>query len=302
MKWTKFYNFNEVLDIKPFAHKDGRATGWKCKFNGLEAKFATRDGCQLKQNNHLDNDDCGIYWLRANEICEDHPSKVWDYIGLSNSRTAAKYQRGIYGRLADHIRKIQHIPERPLFSVRMFQRDNPDFRIRRPEEIIKMLKETSGKKNKNITLYEEYVEELGDANFENCQEFRDLFADKDGKDYICSTAPFRDLFNSHKSLLKTFADIEKYLHENIKLRFFIIPKMKRESLYIELAEAISHQEYKQKFEGHIPKLCSDDESLKLAQNGELKKVKKRDPEFDLTKDTSYVQNEIGILNGFWDIE
>ena len=102
--------------------------------------------------------------------------------------------------------------------------------------------------------------------------------------------------------MKTFGDIETYLHENIKLRFFIIPKMKRESLYIELAEAISHQEYKRKFEGHIPKLCSDDESLKLAQNGGLKKVKKRDLEFDLTKDTSYVQNEIGILNGFWDIE
>ena len=85
----------------------------------------------------------------ANEICEDHPSKVWDYIGLSNSRTANPYQRGIYGRLADHIRKIQHIPERRLFSVRMFQRDNPDFRIRSPNKIIKMLKETSGKKNKN---------------------------------------------------------------------------------------------------------------------------------------------------------
>ena len=74
--------------------------------------------------------------------------------------------------------------------------------------------------------------------------YRDFFADKDGKDYICSTAPFRDLFNSHKSHLKTFGDIETYLHENIKLRFFIIPKMKRESLYIELAEAISHHDEK----------------------------------------------------------
>ena len=89
MKWTKFYNFNEVLDIKPFAHKDGRAAGWKCKFNGLEAKFATRDGCQLKQNNHLDNDDCGIYWLRANEICEED-IRFCENIGLNGLKIIEK--------------------------------------------------------------------------------------------------------------------------------------------------------------------------------------------------------------------
>ena len=39
MSWTKFYDFNEVLEIKHFADKKGLARDWKCKFDGEILKF-----------------------------------------------------------------------------------------------------------------------------------------------------------------------------------------------------------------------------------------------------------------------
>ena len=120
MSWTKFYGFNEVLEMEPFADKKGRATDWMCSFHGKMVKFQTRDGCVLKDDGKLDTHDCGIYWLRVIQTCKTHSSGYWDYIGLSDNRESNKYQRGIYGRLADHIRKIQYIPQRATIGKRLY--------------------------------------------------------------------------------------------------------------------------------------------------------------------------------------
>ena len=93
MSWTNFYNFNDILEINPFAHKEGLSRDWKCSFDGEMSKFAKRDGCILNEGGEFKNDDCGIYWLRANQPCKSHPSGVWDYIGESKNRAGVIHPR-----------------------------------------------------------------------------------------------------------------------------------------------------------------------------------------------------------------
>ena len=286
MSWTKFYDFNEVLEIKPFADEKGRATSWMCSFNGKMVKFQTRDGCVLKDKGKLDTHDCGIYWLRVNQTCKTHSSGYWDYIGLSDNRDSEKYQRGIYGRLADHIRKIQYIPHRSKFKYRLYNKDHDDGKS-----------DWKIKKEKLITpaIEEKYLSRFKDKDFKDCQDFRDYFLTNNGEDLIekdCSHE-YAKLFSFNKKHLKTFDEIKKFMETNIQIRFFVIPKMsqdKPEKLYIEIAEALCFDAYKKKNNGEIPRLNDRDESKKLPWNGGNTFRK---------QDIQYVQEEINILNGLF---
>ncbi len=286
MNWTRFYNFNELLIIEPFAHKEGNSIDWKCRFNGEMLRFQKRDGCLLKQDGKLHNDDCGIYWIRVNKLCRDHPSKVWEYIGLSDNRTGAPYQRGIYGRLADHIRKIQYIPHRSKFAHKMFKKENgfkkSDSQITREKLLINQGASTE--------LRNRYVAEFQDCDFQNCQEFRDFFK-KEDIDLIKEDCgeEFAAFFNFNKEHLKEFSDIRNYLESNVQIRFFVIPKMTNQKKYIEIAESICHDAYKKLNQGCLPKLNDRDESQKLSCNdGTNFKI----------EEENYVKNEIKILDGF----
>lgn len=283
MSWTKFYDFNEVLEMEPFADKKGRATSWMCSFNGKMAKFQTRDGCVLKDDGKLGTHDCGIYWLRVNQTCKTHSSGYWDYIGLSDNRESSKYQRGIYGRLADHIRKIQYIPHRSKFKYRLYNKDHDDGKS-----------DNKIKEEKLITpaLEEKYRSRFKDIDFEDCQDFRDYFLANNGEDLIekDTSHEYAKLFSFNKKSLKTFADIKKFMETNIQIKFFVIPKMNQDKLYIEIAEALCFDAYKKKNKGEIPRLNDRDESKKLACNGGNKF---RD------EDIQYVEKEINILKGFF---
>lgn len=289
MSWTKFYDFNEVLEIKNFADKKGRARDWKCKFNGKMLKFQTRDGCSLKQDGPLNTHDCGIYWLRVKQTCHGHPSGFWEYIGLSKNRSGSAYQRGIFGRLADHIRKIQYLPHRSKFGHRMYKKENGF--VLSDKQITDNNLLRAGPKNKTSTeLRNRYVAEFQDCDFLDCQKFRDFFM-KNDIDLIKEDCgeEFAEFFNFNKDKLRKFDDICKFIESNIQIRFFVIPKMLNDKKYIEVAEAICLDAYKKKHKGLLPKLNISDESNKLPWNDGNKF---RD------EDIKYVEEKINILKGF----
>ena len=290
MSWTKFYDFNEVLEIKPFADKNGRARDWKCKFGEEMLKFQTRDGCFLKQKGPLKTHDCGIYWLRVNQTCDAHPSGKWEYIGLSKNRSGSEYQRGIFGRLADHVRKIQYIPHRSKFGHRMYKKEH-GFGYSDKQITDKNLLRAGPKNQTSTELRNKYVAEFQDSTFQDCQEFRDFFM-KDDIDLIKEDCgeEFAEFFNFNKDKLRVFDDICDFIESNIQIRFFVMPKMSNDKKYIEVAEAICLDAYKKKHRGSLPKLNIDDESKKLPWNGGNTFRK---------QDIQYVQEEINILNGLF---
>ena len=289
MSWTKFYDFNEVLEIKPFADKNGRARDWKCKFGEEMLKFQTRDGCFLKQKGPLKTHDCGIYWLRVNQTCDAHTSGKWEYIGLSKNRSGSEYQRGIFGRLADHVRKIQYIPHRSKFGHKMYKKEH-GFGYK-DQQITDNNFLRAGPNNTSTELRNKYVAEFQDSTFQDCQEFRDFFM-KDDIDLIKEDCgeEFAEFFNFNKDKLRVFDDICDFIESNIQIRFFVMPKMSNDKKYIEVAEAICLDAYKKKHRGSLPKLNIDDESKKLPWNGGNTFRK---------QDIQYVQEEINILNGLF---
>ena len=291
MSWTKFYDFNEVLEIKPFADKKGLARDWKCKFDGEMLKFQTRDGCFLKQDGPLDTHDCGIYWLRVKQTCDGHPSGLWEYIGLSKNRSGSEYQRGIFGRLADHIRKIQYLPHRSKFGYRLYNKEYDDGKSDEKIREEKLLRTGSGRKG-STPLRNKYLSEFQRNDFSNCQVFRDHFRTKGGRDLIVKDCghEFAEFFSFNKGELETFSDIETFMKTKIQIKFFVIPKMTKDKLYIEIAEAICLDAYKKKHKGLLPKLNIENEPKKLPWNGG---DKFRD------QDIQYVQKEINILNGLF---
>ncbi len=290
MSWTKFYDFKEVLEIKHFAHEDGRARDWKCKFNGKMLKFQRRDGCFLKQNGPLDTHDCGIYWLRVEQTCHGHPSGLWEYIGLSKNRSGSEYQRGIFGRLADHIRKIQYLPHRSKFGYRLYNKEYDDGKSDKQIQNERLLRT---EKRLSTPLRNRYLNEFHGNDFPNCQAFRDHFRTKDGRDLIVKDcgSEFAEFFNINKGELQTFSDIKTFMETKIQIKFFVIPKMTKgkDKLYIEIAEAMCLDAYKKNHEGFLPKLNITNEPKKLPWNGG---DKFRD------QDIQHVEKEINILNGF----
>lgn len=289
MSWTKFYDFNEVLEIEPFADKNGGARDWKCKFAGEMLKFQTRDGCFRKQDGPLDTHDCGIYWLRANQTCDAHPSGKWEYIGLCKNRSGSEYQRGIFGRLADHVRKIQYIPHRSKFGHRMYKKEHGFGYTDQQITDNNFLR--AGPNNTSTELRNKYVAEFQDSTFQDCQEFRDFFM-KDDIDLIKEDCgeEFAEFFSFNKGELETFSDIKTFMETKVQIRFFVIPKMTKDKLYIEIAEALCLDAYKKKHAGSLPKLNIEDETSKLPWNGGNTFRK---------QDIQYVQEEINILNGFF---
>ena len=290
MSWTKFYDFNEVMQIMPFASDEGKAYEWKCSFNGVMSKFQTRDGCSLKQDGKLDSHYCGIYWIRVKQACKAHPSGTWDYIGLSDNRDSGEYQRGIFGRLADHIRKIQYLPHRSKFGYRLYNKEYDDGKSDNKIRKEKLLRTGRGRKG-STPLRNKYLSEFQRSDFSNCQVFRDHFRTKDGRDLIVKDCghEFAEFFSLNKGELETFSDIKTFMETKIQIKFFVIPKMTKDKLYIEIAEAMCLDAYKKKY-GLLPKLNMKDETIKLSWNG---------GNTFRDQDIHYVKEEINILNGFF---
>ena len=140
-------------------------------------------------------------------------------------------------------------------------------------------------------LKEKYLSRFKDQNFDDCQDYRDYFLTNNGEDLIEKDCghEYAKLFSFNKKSLKTFGAIKEFMETNIQIKFFVIPKMPQDKLYIEIAEALCFDAYKKKHKGEIPRLNDRDESKKLTCNGGNKF---RD------EDIQYVEEKINILKGF----
>ena len=111
MTWSKFYNFEEILISNPYVNPHGKIKNWSTNLEGKHGRLAKAHGCTLNPEGKLDNDACGLYMIRIKGA--GTKSGFYDYIGMATDyKAAALIQRGIFGRLTDHYRKIICLPHR----------------------------------------------------------------------------------------------------------------------------------------------------------------------------------------------
>ncbi|MEC8694411.1 MAG: hypothetical protein VXX88_04505, partial [Pseudomonadota bacterium] len=139
----------------------------------------------------------GVYFIRIHgvENCK-HSSGFYDYIGLSSAEGTGQ-QAGIYGRVADHYRKIVGLPGRGDIKKVIWDRHRPDLR-EKLEDTHKYFK---------------------DQKFENYASLREFFnkgaktSDSSG-DGNWSALP-EEVLNK----LTTLASIRKFFEKNVRFSY-----------------------------------------------------------------------------------
>lgn len=199
IQWSEFYKFDQILKLDHWVVDKADKNEWRTTLEGRNGDLAKRDGCLLQQseNNPLKNDYCGLYMLRADNDNIGDDSGYCDYIGMSSAITPGPYQRGIYGRLADHVLKIQFLPPRVRIG-KCFQKIMQGHSI------------------------EHYRSVFSKKEFSDYEELREFFK-KDDKYQYSSTKKFKEFFEANKELLKTYKDVKEFLYEKVKIRFLNIP-------------------------------------------------------------------------------
>lgn len=116
--WTEFKPFTDYFEIKHLVGYQGRRGLWKTTLEEETGHLSQADGLFPVQGGAFDyniNVAVGIYFIRIAGGEDHHPSGFFDYIGLSapSNNDDGAYQKGIYGRIFEHYRKILGIPHRP---------------------------------------------------------------------------------------------------------------------------------------------------------------------------------------------
>lgn len=114
MGWTRLQSISEVMTIDHLI-AGGKGNTWQSEIEGRKGNFATRDGFLARQDGPLSDLSCGVYFIRV--MPASSQEETYDYIGLSAAYSAGPYQRGIPGRLGDHMRKLCCLPHRQKFGV-----------------------------------------------------------------------------------------------------------------------------------------------------------------------------------------
>ena len=201
IQWSKFYKFDKILRLEHWVVDGADKNKWRTTLEKRNGDLAQRDGCLLQENesNPLKNDYCGLYMLRAPNNNIDDDDGFCDYIGMSSAMVPAPYQRGIYGRLASHVLKMQFLPERGklknYYSQLMPGRSLAHYRSK-------------------FSMME----------FDDYEHLRNSFK-KDGE-YVfgdSSTEKFKNFYMANKQFLKTYEHLRNFFNEKIKIRFLNVP-------------------------------------------------------------------------------
>lgn len=190
-QWNKPLNALELVSFKHLIDPAGRGRSWKSTIEGVQGGFAERDGFSLNPKGPMKADDCGVYWIHI-----DGPrSKNFDYIGRSANYQADRYQRGISGRIFDHLRKILALPKRGQFGSAIM-------------------------KSQNVTTKVGAQKLLSKQKFENYADFRRFLTVSDTGEYgYHIEEKFLKAFQSFSHEMETYESIKKFLSTRVSISF-----------------------------------------------------------------------------------
>jgi hypothetical protein len=221
----------------------GAGNQWQSEIDGRKGNFATRDGFRAKQDGPLSGLSCGVYFIRV--MPASSQGNTYDYIGLSAAYSAQPYQRGIPGRLGDHMRKLCCLPHRTEFG-------------------------TSIATAQGISL-DEAPEWLSRQKFASYAEFRNAFRlNQPNKNRFAFTIEenFMRCFVENERHLQSYDDIVRFFKDRVLVSFNQIdspPEHARESTIrsfiakIAKIEGLAMQAYAMRYK-NLPNLNSVDET------------------------------------------
>lgn len=248
--WSEFRPYSNYCTINHYVGHEGKTGNKKNWRTTLENKFgflSMCDGCIASDNSVLNNytyntEDIpqGVYFLRIIGSKEFHTSNCFDYIGRSSTNPGAQaaiFQRGIFGRIFDHYRKIVGLPARGSIDKYL--------KIGYPE-----------------LTKEERILKLANQDFNDYEELRQFFKGCSNTTYKKdSTKNFLKVTNLFKHQLKTLDSIKDFFNQKVFLSLNIYSG-KEYIPNISKGEGLALQAYKNKF-GDYPFLNEQNEVVAI---------------------------------------
>ena len=224
--WKEWRPFTEYFNINPYVGHPGRPTKWKTTLEGTFGDLSQHHGLAPLPGAAFDFNQVieppkGVYFIRIHgvENCK-HPSGFYDYIGLS-SALGTSQQAGIYGRVADHYRKIVGLPHRGKLKYVIWDRHRPDL-----------------KGNEEAT--HEYFKDCEFENYESLREFVNRGAETRGSS---GDGNWSALPDEVMNKLTTFASIREFFEKNVRFSYnAYTPSKKSESMQDRVQEEVAKAE------------------------------------------------------------
>ncbi len=229
--WIKFKPFTEYIDIRRYTGYEGRPGDWKTALESNKSEyFSMAEGCipqpgsLLDWNNNDDATPCGLYFIRIKDDSALHLTKsgYFDYIGMaSGEQTQSQFQRGIFGRLFDHYRKLCCLPERGSFNKLIqkyrFGLEDEDKQLANRPRAIRLLEEQTFENIDQLRIF------FASPHLKNNDEGNSIRAASIGEYGI--TENFLNVFKQCRETnnLNTFAGIQEFFRNKVELSFFIVP-------------------------------------------------------------------------------
>lgn len=182
----------------------------------------------------------GVYWIRVlkDGIKKDN-NQHFDYIGKSAaSGKYATFQRGIFGRVYDHYRKLVHLPARGKIDTYI--------------------------KLKYPTLTDkERIDHFSGQAFEDYDALRDYFSILEKGSLISTHTPdpWVECYSYAANRLRTYDEIVEFFSTKVLFRFNYITN--RSDQEIAKAEGLALREYYYRYGKRYPRLNSRDEAKGL---------------------------------------
>lgn len=229
--WTEFKPFTEYIDIRRYTGHEGRPGEWMTMLesNKLE-HFSMAEGVMPQPGSLLDwnNNDgvspCGLYFIRVKDesAVKRANSEYYDYIGMAaGEQTQSQFQRGIFGRLFDHYRKLCCLPERGLFNKLIqkyhFGIEDRQQQIANKPQAIKLLKEQTFENIEQLRIF------FASPHLKKNDEGNSIRAASLGE--YGTTENFLNVFKQCRETnnLNTFTGIQEFFRNKVELSFFIVP-------------------------------------------------------------------------------
>ena len=267
MPWEKFKPFTDYIDIQRYTGYQGRAGEWMTRLERDDLEyFSQAEGVKPKSqslldwSSHNEVSPCGLYFIRVKDesAVKLTESGYYDYIGMaSGEQSGAPFQRGIFGRLFDHYRKLVNLPDRGKFNtlIQKYHLGIEDSNLQRENKpaAIKLLK---------------------NQNFHNIEQLRIFFAsphlksNEEGKPRLAAswneygtTEYFLHVFNQcrESNNLDTIAGIQDFFRDKVEVSFFIVGgRGAKFTQKVAKGEGLALATYMQKY-GETPFLNKSDE-------------------------------------------
>lgn len=246
--WSELKSFGDYCKINSYVDESKKGNGkWRITLEKRTGLLSMSSGLDPLKESVLNNYKYnikdipqGVYFIRIIGANKLHPSKFFDYIGRASvnaNKTANIAQRGIFGRLVDHYRKIIGLPSRGKLDKYMISRYQG---LSKKERLLKLAEQ-------EFNDYEELRQFL--------KQCSNVIYEKD------TTKKFLNVTNLFKDELNNLDSIKNFFNQKVFLSFNIYAGEDNIS-QISKGEGLALQEYKNRFKDY-PYLNEQNEVLAI---------------------------------------